>query len=144
MLPPPVEWLKEAKTGRMPLTAVNVWKALRYKSYVQVLDFKGNVISHVVNLKDCCDLRITKRGFDYLEEAKNTVTLPFNRENLPQAMQLWINTFRRWTRNCPAGVVLTFSDGELRVLVKDTSGKAKDDEKHLLAAAKISWLDQTK
>jgi hypothetical protein len=135
---PPTDWLQKVADGRLEMNGVNVWKALRYRAYVQVIDVKGNVMHEVSKLKECGQFRVTQRGIDLLE-GNGEAVLPFDKNDLPLNIRLWTSAFRRWTRNCPPGLFLTFTDGQLHVLAADTQGKVKDDPFHRLASMKVPW-----
>lgn len=136
---PPTAWLKEVLDRKLEVTGVNVWKALRYPSFVQVISRKGDVMTEVSRLSEVADFRITRRGQDFLEEFESTV-LKFKKHDPPANIRYWLSTFRRLIRNCPEGIKLTFSDGELKVLAEDTKGNTKNDDLHLVESVKVPWL----
>lgn len=138
MPPPPTDWLQQAASGKLEMTGVNVWKALRHRAYVQIIGTDGNVLHEVSRLSQCASFRVTQRGHELLESS-NAADLPFNKNDPPMSIRLWTSAFRRWTRNCPDGLYLTYSDGQLHVLAADKEGKVKDDDAHRLASMKIRW-----
>jgi hypothetical protein len=122
------------------VTGENVWKALRYRSLIQVLSLKGDLIQSVPALHDVAGFRLTQRGHDLLKES-GVVRLPFDKADLPRNMQFWLNNLRRLCRNCPKGLRLAYADGQLHILIEDTSGEARNDELHRLSSMKVPWLD---
>jgi hypothetical protein len=138
MSEPPVEWLQRAAEHKLEVTGVNVWKALRHRAFVQVLDFHGDVIEHVKRLDLCKDFRVTARGHALLEFSKKT-SLPFKKGELPKNIELWLSGVRRLMRNIPKDLVLTEKDEELHVLVKDNEGNVACDGPHRLATIKVPW-----
>lgn len=135
---PPIDWLKSAADGRLEMSGVNVWKALRHRAYVQIIDKDSNVLHEVSRLKDCISFRVTQRGYDLLEHS-DEIELPFNKNDPPMNIRLWTSAFRRWIRNCPDGLSLTFSEGQLHILAADTDGKTKNDDVHRVASMKVRW-----
>lgn len=137
---PPIELLKKVDDRTLDLTGENVWKALHYRAFIQVLDKKGNVVSGSPKLKEIVGFRLTHRGKALLKNSgPGAARLPFNRDDLPINERLWVSAFRRWCRNCPKGLQLTYSDSELHVLATDTSGKVADDDLHRIASMKVPW-----
>ena len=137
--PPPTDWLQEAASSKLEMTGVNVWKALRYRAYVQIIGVKGDVLHEVSRLSQCASFRVTQRGHDLLESSATGPDLPFNKNDPPLNIRLWTSAFRRWTRNCPEGLHLAYSDGQLHVLAADKGGKVKDDDAHRIASMKVRW-----
>ena len=137
---PPIEWLREAADGRLKLTGANVWKALRYRGHINILDAKGNILDHVKKLEDCAKFEVTKRGLALLESPKSA-ELPFRKTDLPKSHELWLSSLRRSLRNIPKGFKLTEKDGEVHVLVTDTDGKVENDAIHRLASFKVPWVE---
>jgi hypothetical protein len=138
---PPIEWLQEAQAGRLEVTGENVWKAFRYRAYIQVLDEKEHVFETVPSLKLVKGFRVTQRGKELIETAKN----PSLKAELKGAddppTKLWLSAFKRWVRNVPKGMKLAQSDGELHVLAPDAEGKIKNDEAHRLFSLKVPWVE---
>lgn len=135
-----IEWLREADKGRLPVTGKNVWQALKLGAYIQVLDHTGGVLHEVKRLDSCAGFRVTQRGRDLIEgRDKTKAVLPFNKEDPPLNIRLWVSAFRRWMRNCPQGLSVVESDGEMHVLAKDTEGKVENDLDHRLASVKAPW-----
>lgn len=135
---PPVEWLQKAAAGKLEPYGVNVWKALRHHAYIQVIGLDDNVMEEVTRLDHVKGFRVTRRGHDFLKET-GSVRLPFNKDDPPLNIRLWISACRRWGRNCPAGLFLTCSDGQIHILAADTAGKVKDDPAHRIASLKWPW-----
>jgi hypothetical protein len=135
---PPIDWLRQAAHGKLDATGVNVWKALRHRAYIQVIGLDDNVMETVTRLDRVKGFRVTRRGHQYLNEL-GAVRLPFNKNDPPRNIVLWLSTLRRLSRNFPAGLVLACSDKELRVLAKDIAGKVQDDAAHHIASVKVPW-----
>lgn len=138
MATPPTDWLQKAVEGKLEVTGVNVWKALRHRAYVQVIGTDGNVLNEVSRLNQCARFRVTQRGHDLLESSESS-GLPFNKADPPLSIRLWTSAFRRCLRNCPEGIYLAQSDGQLHILAADKDGKVKDDEAHRLSSMKVRW-----
>jgi len=136
---PPIDWLKEVQDRKLEINGVNVWKALHFPSFVQVISRKNDVMTEVKVLKDVAEFRLTRRGSDFLEESEATI-LMFKKADPPPNIRYWLSAFRRLARNCPEGLQLTYADGELRVLAKDTKGNTKNDDLHLVESVKVPWL----
>lgn len=137
------DWLKAVADGTLEITGENLIKALRNQGLVQVLGKDGTVLTKVKLTSDCHGFRLTRRGRDFLNSstATNKSELPFNKDDLPLNIKLWISAFRRWCRNCPPGLSLAYSDEKLRVLAKDMAGSVKDDEAHQLSEMKVPWVE---
>jgi len=135
---PPIDWLKRAAEGKLEMTGINVWKALRHRVYIQIIGPDSNVVHEVSRLNQCATFRVTQRGQDLLEHS-GEIDLPFNKTEPPMNIRLWTSAFRRWARNCPEGLHLTYSDGQLHVLAADMDGKVKDDDAHRLVSVKVRW-----
>ncbi len=135
---PPIDWLKRAAKGELEMTGMNVWKALRHRSYVQIIGPDSNVIQEVSRLSQCASFRVTQRGHDLLEHSSDT-DLPFNKTEPPTNIRLWTSALRRLARNCPEGFYLAYSEGQLHVLAADTDGKVKDDDAHRVMSVKVRW-----
>lgn len=136
--PVPIDWLQKAADGKLEMTGVNVWKALRHQAYIQVIGVDENVLHQVSKLDQCARFRVTQRGRDLLE-GKEGPQFPFDKNDPPLNIRLWVSAFRRWTRNCPKGLVLAYSEGQLHVLVTDSQGNVKDDPAHRLSSMKVPW-----
>lgn len=139
---PPIEWLKEAFDHKLAVNSVNIWKAFRHPSFIQVMNRKGETITEITKvsqLKDVAEFRVTQRGKDFLQESETTCLL-FKKSDPPPNIRNWLSAFRRLTRNCPEGIQLTHAEGKLRILVKDTKGNVKDDDLHLVESVKVPWL----
>lgn len=160
---PSIDWLQEAVDGRLEINGVNVWKAMRYRGYIQVIDKDGKVMDSVTGhaivrgqsvtssdnktrnsipmLERCAEFRVTDRGRKLLEDAKNA-QLPFKKSDLPKTHELWLSTLRRCCRNVPKGLHLTHKDGELHVLATGLDGKVVNDSAHCLASFKVPWQEE--
>lgn len=138
---PPTEWLQKAADRRLEVTGENVWKAMRHRAYIQVIDTKGNVVESAPKLDKVSEFRVTERGHRLLEDSKKTVGLPFNKNDLPQSHELWLSSLRRCFRNIPKGFKLAEKDGEIHVLVTDTDGKVENDAAHRIASLKVPWVE---
>jgi hypothetical protein len=133
----PLELIQKVADRKLETTGVNVWNALKYRAYIQVIDLDGNVLQEVPRLDRVAGFRLTPRGKDLL--SGSATALPFDKNDPPLNVRLWVSAFRRWCRNCPKGLHLTHSDGQLHVLAADGTGKVKDDEIHRLASVKVPW-----
>lgn len=138
MKPAPLELIQKVADGKLENTGTNVWKALKYRAYIQVIDHDGNVLQEVPRLDRVAGFRLTPRGKDLISGSTATA-LPFNKDDPPLNVRLWVSAFRRWCRNCPKGLYLAHSDGQLHILAEDGTGKVKDDEIHRLASLKVPW-----
>jgi hypothetical protein len=136
---PPRDWLKLAADRRLEVTGLNIAKALRFRGYIQLMDHSGHMVQHVTKIQDCAGFRVTERGLAYLLEEAVT-GLPFSKYDPPPRIQHWLSALKRLCRNCPEGLHLFYSEGELRVLMEDTTGKVADDPIHLVASMKAPWL----
>lgn len=139
MRPISTDLLQLVADGKLEVTGENIWKVLRHRAFVQVLDRKGEPIDGVPKLQDVSGFRLTHRGRDLISGSKTA--LPFNKADPPPAVKFWTSTFKRWCRNCPKGLHLAYSDGELHILVQDASGTVKNDDRHRLVSAKIPWVE---
>jgi hypothetical protein len=139
---PPIDWFKQIADGKVATTGVNVWKALKFRAFIQVIGKDGSVISGSPRLDQVSHFRITERGRKLLDQSKEGApTLPFNKADPPLAVRLWLSAFRRWCRNCPKGLQLTYANGQLHVLANDSQGKTADDDLHRLDSVKVPWHD---
>lgn len=139
---PPTDWLQLVADRKLKLTGANVWKAMRYRSFVHVLDQKQQVMDSVTKLDDCSGFKITERGLALLESSKNKVELPFRKGDLPKGHELWLSALRRCARNVPKSFVLAHKDGEMHVLITDLEGKVANDDAHRIASFKVPWHDK--
>lgn len=137
MRPPPLDLVQKIADRKLEATGINVWKVLKHQDYIQVIDHDGNVLHEVPRLDRVAGFRLTPRGQEMIAGSK--VGLPFDKADPPMNVRLWVSAFRRWCRNCPKGLQLTHSDGQLHVLAEDAAGKVKDDDLHRLASVKVPW-----
>lgn len=139
MKPAPASLLQRVADSKFEVTAKNVWQALRYRAYVQILGPGGDVLAGNPSLDKVAGFRLTQRGRDALVSATSNVSA-LNRHDLPKEVSLWLSALRRCGRNCPKRIHLTHSGGQLRVLSEDASGGVKDDDAHRIASFKVPWL----
>ncbi len=134
--------LREVRDGKMKVTQENVWGASNFQSLIQMLDARGNVLVGRPKMEDVVSFRLTRRGQDVLKQSEQSQgALPFDKADPPISIRLWVSAFRRWCRNAPKGLHMTYSDGQLRILVADNQGKVVDDDIHRLASMKVPWLE---
>jgi hypothetical protein len=135
MKPVPIDLLQKVADGKLANTGANVWNALHYRAHIQVIGTDGYVFQSVPRLDKVAGFRLTNRGRTTLAGAGTK--LVFNKNDLPLDERLWVSAFRRLCRNCPKGLHLAYSEGQLHVLSEDSAGQVKDDDAHRLSSMKI-------
>ena len=141
---PTVEWLKAAASGKLTLDGPTIAKALRFQGHVQVIDRLGGVLTTLPDRSErAASFRLTRRGQEMLDADGDGVPfLPFSKTDPPISIKLWASAFRRWCRNCPEGLRLAYSEGQLHVLAEDTKKGVANDDLHRLASAKVPWYEE--
>lgn len=134
-----LDFLRLVADGKAAPEPKNIWIASQHGALVQMLDKNGAVLTGELRFADVVGLQLTRRGQALLDGTKTS--LPFNKADPPLNIRLWTSAFRRWTRNCPKGLYLAYSDEQLHVLAADSEGNVKNDDAHRLSSQKVPWVD---
>lgn len=139
------ELLRAVRDKTLEVSTHNIGRVVQYHSLIQFLDKYGApIVYNVVPFTgDVVGYRLTRRGQQVLADSEKSEAnrLPFDKADPPLNIRLWLSAFRRWLRNCPKGLHLAYSDGQLHVLTVDLDGKVANDDAHRVASLKVPWVE---
>jgi hypothetical protein len=139
------EMLRAVRDNKLEVSTWMIGKVVQYHTLIQFIGKDGTplVYNAVPFTGDVVGYRLTRRGQQVLADSEKSEAnrLPFDRADPPLNIRLWLSAFRRWLRNCPKGLHLAYSDGQLHVLTVDLDGKVANDDAHRVASLKAPWVE---
>jgi hypothetical protein len=139
------ELLRGVRDQTLDVSTFTIGKVAQYHSLIQFIGKDGAplVYNAVPYTGDVVGYRLTRRGEGVLKDSERSEAdrLPFDKADPPLTIRLWLSAFRRWLRNCPKGLHLAYSDGQLHILTADLDGKVANDDAHRLMSMRAPWVE---